>query len=939
MSDTESIFDTTFDDAEECLEHYGMPRRSGRYPWGSGKEPYQHSGDFMSRVNELKAKNVTYTDEDGTVLTGERAIAKTLGMSTTDLRMQIRVAEHERRQLEVDKAKSLRSDGKSLDEIASIMGYKNDSSIRALLNENTAANKNRANNTADVLEKMLKDNKMLDVGAGVEHVLGVSEGTLKEALFILETRGYNLYPVGVPNVTNPGKQTITRVIADKDVQYKDAYANMGKIESVGQYHSTDSGTSFNKVEYPASIKSNRVKIHYGDEVLNGTKGTDKDGVIEIRRGVKDLDLGNSHYAQVRILVDGTHYLKGMAMYSDDIPDGYDIVFNTNKSSSTPKSKVLKAINTDDPNNPFGAAIKANGQYHYKDGAGRTKLGAINKLKEQGDWDDMSKNLSSQFLSKQPLSLIKKQLNLTYDGSCAEFDEIKSLTNNTVKRKFLLDFADECDSAAQHLKAAALPRQSTKVILPMTCLKENEVYAPTYKNGEQVALIRYPHGGTFEIPVLTVNNKNKKARSILDPTVQDAIGITPKTAERLSGADFDGDQVVVIPTNSRVKIKSSPALKDLEGFDPKTAYATDEKVVNGKTVRVNAAGVQVKTMSKEYKQKQMGQVSNLITDMTLGGAPPEEIARAVKHSMVVIDAEKHKLDYKQSEKDNGIAALKKKWQAHTNDDGNESTGASTLLSRRNQDVRVLETKGSGRIDPDTGEVSYKLSGRTYVDKATGKTLNATKKEKLINVTKDLHSLSSGTPQEEAYADYGNKMKALANAARKEYMATSISTFNKQAKATYSKEVASLNEKVKTASMNAPKERRAQVIANSVVKAQIEENPALADDKKALKKMRQLAITNARAEATASGKAVRISLTDKEWEAIQAGAVSSAMIDKVLRYSDSDSIKARAMPKTKKQLTPAKLNKLKAMAASGMYTNQEIANALGCSPSTVSQYLNA
>ena len=924
---------------DEYLEHYGMPRRSGRYPWGSGKEPYQHSGDFMSRVNELKKQNVTYTDDDGKVLTGERAIAKTLGMSTTDLRMQIRVAEHERRQLEVDKAKSLRSDGKSLDEIAQIMGYKNDSSVRALLNENTAANKNRANNTADILEKMLKKNKMLDVGAGVEHELGISEGTLKEALFILETRGYNLYGVGIPNVTNPGKQTITRVIADKDVEYSDAYKNMGKIESVGQYHSVDGGTSFNKLEYPASIKSSRVKIHYGDEELFGTKGTDKDGVIEIRRGVKDLDLGNSHYAQVRILVDGTHYLKGMAMYSDDIPDGYDIVFNTNKSSGTPKSKVLKAIHTEDPENPFGAAIKANGQYHYKDGAGHTRLGAINKLKEQGDWDDMSKNLSSQFLSKQPLSLIKKQLNLTYDSSLAEFDEIKSLTNDTVKRKFLLDFADECDSAAQHLKAAALPRQSTKVILPMTCLKDNEVYAPTYKDGEQVALVRYPHGGTFEIPILTVNNKNRKARSILDPTVHDAIGITPATAERLSGADFDGDQVVVIPTNSRVRIKSTPALKELEGFDPKTAYATDEKVVNGKTVRVNAAGVPVKIMSKEYKQKQMGQVSNLITDMTLGGAPPEEIARAVKHSMVVIDAEKHKLDYKQSEKDNGIAALKKKWQAHTTADGKESTGASTLLSRRNQDVRVPETKGSGRINKETGEVEYKLSGRTYVDKETGKTVAATQKDKLINVTADLHTLSSGTPQEEAYADYGNKMKALANQARKEYAATKIAPFNKQAKATYAKEVASLNEKIKTASMNAPKERRAQAVANSVVKAKIESNPSLAKDKKALKKVRQLAITNARAEATASGKAVRITLTDREWEAIQAGAVSSTVIDKVMRYSDPDSIRAKAMPKTQKQLTPAKLNKLKAMASSGMYTNQEIANALGCSPSTVSQYLNA
>ena len=928
---------------DDELVHYGKGHldggHSGRYPWGSGKESFQRSVDFLSRVEELKKDNITYTDNDGKTYTGEMAIAKTMGMSTTDLRMQIKVATHERRQTEVDKARALRNEGKSLDAIAKIMGYANDSSVRALLNKDTETNKNRANNTADILEKMLKEKNMLDVGAGVEHELGVSSGTLKEALFILETRGYNVYNVGIPQVTKPGQQTITPVLTQKKVTYGDAYRNMGDIQSVGDYSSTDGGTTFSKWEYPASIKSSRVMIHYGDEKLNGTYGTDKDGVVEIRRGCKDLDLGNSQYAQVRILVDGMHYLKGMAMYSDDIPDGVDIVFNTNKKSGTPKTKVLKAINTDDPMNPFGAAISANGQYYYKDGAGRKRLGAINKLKEEGDWDKMSKNLSSQFLSKQNLSLIRKQLNLTYDGSIAEYNEIKSLTNPTVRKKFLLDFANECDSAATHLKAAALPRESTKVILPLTCIKDNEIYAPSYKDGEQVALVRYPHGGTFEIPVLTVNNKNRKARSILGPTITDAVGITPKTAERLSGADFDGDQVVVIPTNSRVKIKSTTALKGLEGFDPKTAYSTDEKVINGKTVRVNAAGKQVAIMSKDYKQKQMGMVSNLITDMTLKGASTDELARAVRHSMVVIDAEKHKLDYKQSAVDNDIAALKKKYQLHIKDGtGKESTGASTLLSRRGQDVEVLETKGSGRINPKTGEVEYKLSGRTYVDKKTGEIKSATQKKSLILATKDVRTLSSGTPQEEAYADYANKMKALANAARKEYLATPNAKMNTQAKTTYAKEVASLQSKITEASKNAPRERRANAVANSVVKAKIAENPTLASDKKAVKKMRQLAIETARADAQASSKKVRIQVTDKEWEAVQAGAVSATTLEKILRYSDSDEIRARAMPKTTTKLTTAKIAKLKSMANSGMYTNQEIANALGCSPSTVSAYLN-
>ena len=36
---------------EDVLMHYGMPRRSGRYPWGSGDDPYQHGKDFLSRVD------------------------------------------------------------------------------------------------------------------------------------------------------------------------------------------------------------------------------------------------------------------------------------------------------------------------------------------------------------------------------------------------------------------------------------------------------------------------------------------------------------------------------------------------------------------------------------------------------------------------------------------------------------------------------------------------------------------------------------------------------------------------------------------------------------------------------------------------------------------------------------------------------------------------
>ena len=891
---------------EDILMHYGVKRRSGRYPWGSGDNPYQHGGDFLSRVEELQRLGKS-----------EKEIAQEIGLSTTDLRMQVRVAKHERRALQADRARSLRDDGKTLDEIASIMGFKNDSSVRALLNENTAENKNKARATAEILKKELAEKGALDVGTGVERTLGVSTGVLQEALFILETEGYNRYGVGVPQVNDPKKRTITPVISVPEIDQREVYQNLDLVKSVGEYHSSDGGDSWDKREYPASIDSSRVKILYGDE-----GGALKDGVIEIRRGVADLDLGDSHYAQVRILVDGTHYLKGMAMYSDDMPDGADIVFNTNKHSGTPKMEVMKPIQAD-PDNPFGAFIKANGQSHYIGADGTEKLSAINKLKEEGDWDKMSKNLSSQFLSKQPLQLIRKQLDLTYADAADEFAEICALTNPTVKRKLLLDFADECDSAAVHLKAAALPRQSTQVILPLNAMKETEIFAPNYRDGEQVALVRYPHGGTFEIPVLTVNNKNPAAISILGKNIRDAVGINPKVAERLSGADFDGDQVVVIPTGRGVKIQSTPALKDLEGFDPKTQYSTE-----GKTgVRLLSKGAAT--------QRQMGEISNLITDMTLKGAPESEIARAVKHSMVVIDAAKHKLDYRQSEKDNGIAELRKRYQGYTDEEGKERGGASTLLSRRKQTVDVPERQGSGVIDPTTGKVVYKESGRTYVDQKAGKTVLATTKVSRIEVLDDVRKLSSGTLQEEAYAEHANRMKALANQARLEYKATPTLKRSASAAKAFEPEVTRLMSALRVAQLNAPREREAQRIANARVKAKVQDNNIT--DKDEISKIRRAAINDARVATGASGKRTRITISDGEWTAIQAGAISDTTLSEILRYAEPKTVRERATPRATTQLSQARINRIKALANSG-HTNSEIAEALGISTSAVSKYLN-
>lgn len=914
--DLRSYFGITSE--SNILEHYGTKRHSGRYPWGSGDNPYQHSGDFLSRVEALKKKGLS---EKEILETINDSLPDEYKMGLTEFRTARQKAGHDRKALEYDQIRALKDDGLGWKEIGDKLGM-SESSVRSKYNNAIGEKASQAEKIAATLKEEVDKKGMIDISEGANQVLGVSESKLDEAAYILEAEyGYQRYGVGIRQPTNVRQQTNITVLAKPEFDQKYAYQHQDQIDSLGDYHSDDGGETFTKLQRPSSLDSSRVAIHYGDE-----GGLDKDGVIEIRRGVPDLDLGKSHYAQVRILVDGDHYLKGMAVYSDDLPDGVDVRFNTNKPSGTPKMKVLKEAKAD-PDNPFGAAIKANGQSMYIGEDGKEHLSPINKLKEEGDWDTMSRNVSSQFLSKQPKKLIENQLNLTVADYKAQYDEIMRYDNPTVKKKLLNDFADTVEGTSMTLKASAFPGQSTKVILPINKIKETEAYCPTYENGTRLALIRYPHAGTFEIPIVTVNNKNVSGKRNLG-AIQDAIGINAKVAERLSGADFDGDTVMAIPVTDKVNIKSTRALKALEGFDPKTAYAVPEGNPNN-----------VRLMKKEEKQREMGVISNLITDMTLRGADEDELARAVKHSMVVIDAEKHKLDYKRSERENGIPELKQKWQIRVDEEGaTHYGGASTLLSRRKQTVRVPERRGSVRVDKETGEYIYKESGRTFIDPKTGKERKAEDTVSLISETKDARTLSSGTIQENLYADFSNKLKAMANQARKEAANMKGIQRNPEAAKTYAPEVASLKEKYNNMIANKPKERKAMLIANANIKAKIQEqglDPTI--DKKEIKKISSVEMQRARDSVGASGRKSKITFTDREWEAVQAGAISDNMLTKFLNSSDSDEIVKRAMPKNVAVMTSAKMSKANAMLRSG-YSYAEIAKACGVPESTVYSALN-
>lgn len=901
------------------LEHYGTKKHSGRYPWGSGENPYQHSGDFLSRIELLKNKGLSEKDILNSI---NDTLPKEYQMSLSEFRVAKSKAINLRKMSEYEQIKDLRDNkGLGWTDIAKQLNM-SESSVRSKYSGNIDKKTKRAESIAETLKKEVEKKGMVDISEGANQVLGISETELNDAAYTLEAEyGFKRYGVGIRQPTNIRQQTNITVLAKPEFDQKYAYQHQDQIDSLGDYHSNDGGETFQKLQRPSSLDSSRVAIRYGDE-----GGLAKDGVIEIRRGVPDLDLGKSHYAQVRILVDGDHYLKGMAVYSDDLPDGVDVMFNTNKPSGTPKMKVLKEAKAD-PDNPFGAAIKANGQSMYIGADGKEHLSPINKLKEEGDWDTMSRSVSSQFLSKQPKKLIENQLKLTVADYKAQYDEIMQYNNPTIKKKLLNDFADTCEGTSMTLKASAFPGQSTKVILPINQIKETEAYCPTYENGTKLALIRFPHAGTFEIPIVTVNNKNVHGKRNLG-AIQDAIGINAKVAERLSGADFDGDTVMTIPITDKVSIKSTPALKELKDFDPKTEYAVPPGNPN-----------HVRLMKKEEKQREMGVISNLITDMTLRGADEKELARAVKHSMVIIDAEKHGLDYKRSERENGIAELKQKWQIRVDEEGNvKYGGASTLLSRRKQTIRVPERRGSVHVDKDTGELVYKESGRTFIDLKTGKERMAEDTVSLISETKDARTLSSGTIQENLYADFSNQLKAMARQARKEAANMPGLKYSPAAAKKYASEVRSLNDKYNTMLMNKPKERKAMLIANASIKAKIQEqglNPAI--DKKEIKKISSVEMQRARDSVGASGRKSKVVFTDKEWEAIQAGAISDSKLMKILNSSDSDEIVKRAMPKATTVMSSAKISKAKAMLRSG-YSYADIAKACGIPESTVYSALN-
>lgn len=898
--------------------HEGSIPHSGRYPYGSGLEPYRKEMTFNAKVAQLRDQGIP-----------DAQIAKGFGMSITAMKAKISQNKEEWKNATYSVIKQMIDDGYSINEISDEtgLGYQTVISIR---NAGEGRASKKLANTKKALEDVLKDGYCVDYGDGVEQFLGVSKERLTQAARLLEQEGYESYSdISFPQATNQSQYTNMRVLAPKGMSKADILADMTQIKLPFEY-TEDGGMSLEKRRPPVNIDRDRIYVRYAEE-----GGKDRDGTIEIRRGVPDIDLGMANYAQVRIAVEGDMYMKGMCYYSEDIPKGYDIVYNSKRKKGTPDLKyneagkvidggVFKPQDKEDKYNPFGSSIKEEDELKlirtktYIDKDGKKKQSALNIVSEEGDWEDWSKSLASQFLSKQKPKLAKEQLDKAMKEHIAEYNDIMKIENPYVKEKLLRSFADSCDSDAVHLKAAAMPRQGTFVILPEPSLKENEVFAPRYEQGEELILVRYPHGGIFEIPRLTVNNKNKSARDKVGLDAKDAIAIHPKAAQQLSGADFDGDTAIVIPTRGK-DLKTMAPIQELIDFD------TDEYYLR-------PTGKKYKSLTKKTKGQEMGKATNLIADMTIKDAPIEDIVRATKYSMVVIDSAKHDLDYKQAFVDYGIADLKKKYQ------GGAQKGSSTLITRaKSPDYEIKRRSTNYRIDPETGEKVFyatSKSGKQYqvaLGEHAGQYDKRMKSFKMYE-TNDAYTLSSGTKIENLYADYANGLKDLGNKARLSSIKVDPLPYSKAAADVYKTEVDSLKLKLTQSKMNAPLERQANLIANK--EAQIKLDAKGDYDKDDEKKIRNQAIKETRTRLGA--KHYDFTIDAAEWEALNAGAVNKSTQQEIFKKVDDEKLKQQAMPKKNKRMSEQQIALAKRLSESG-YTMSEIAERIGFSVSAVSDVI--
>jgi len=320
-----------------------------------------------------------------------------MGISTTQLRARRSIANHERDAALDSQIVRLRAAGNGNVEIGKRLGI-GESTVRSRLSRYEDNKTDVLNATADALKTQVGESNLIDIGSGIENYMGISSTRLNTAVTILREQGYQVHDV---HLEQPGTGQFTRfkVLCPPGMTRTEAFKRRFEIQNP-TLKSDDYGKTYDGIQPPLVISPNRVAIRYKED-----GGQTSDGVIHVRPGVSDVSLGNSMYAQVRVSVGPNHYLKGMAVYKDDLPPGVDLMFNTNKSDTGNKFDAMKKIESDDPLNPYGATIRD--QVYVRDAKGNKKLTSVmNIVNQEGSWGDWSKEISTQMLSKQSPVLIR-----------------------------------------------------------------------------------------------------------------------------------------------------------------------------------------------------------------------------------------------------------------------------------------------------------------------------------------------------------------------------------------------------------------------------------------------------------------------------------------------------------------------------------------------------
>lgn len=151
--DLKNYFGIEYGGEGDTLEHYGTKRHSGRYPWGSGETPYQHSGDFLSRVDQLKNKGMA----EGEILD---AINSTLPddykLGATEFRVAKTKAGHDRKAQQWDDIQKLKKKNPDMGwtEIGQKLGLP-ESTVRSMYKNGVGTKKDQAEKIAETLKRKL----------------------------------------------------------------------------------------------------------------------------------------------------------------------------------------------------------------------------------------------------------------------------------------------------------------------------------------------------------------------------------------------------------------------------------------------------------------------------------------------------------------------------------------------------------------------------------------------------------------------------------------------------------------------------------------------------------------------------------------------------------------------------------------------------------------